>query len=127
MSVVVTTIESLTLTSMEVRTVPAAAASAAPDRLPPWDLDDPPDDSLEDLLARCPDLADEAWLADGDPDWADPPPGLREVLKAGFWDRTCGDGAGFAAGGVCDRVPPGPVLAGFARDAWADGLGRLSD
>jgi hypothetical protein len=122
------------------------------------DLDDTsgqaPDDSLEDLLAACPGLADDAWLAAHDPDWADdagwarrpgdlagdlaaddawlddgpgPPPGPREVLKAGFWDRTRGDGAGFAAGGVLDTLPPGPALAGFARDAWADGLGRLSD
>jgi hypothetical protein len=51
----------------------------------------------------------------------------REVLKAGRWDRANGDGCGFAAGGVADALPPGPVLAGFAADAWAAGLGRLSD
>ena len=33
----------------------------------------------------------------------------------------------FAAGGVGDDLPPGPVLAGFAADAWTAGLGRLSD
>jgi hypothetical protein len=129
--------------------VPADSTAAAPGRLPPWEIDDPPglpscpgdwppsafgdwpdppDDSLEDLLARCPRLADEVWLAADDPEWADDPePMVREVLKAGFWDRTRGDGAGFAAGGVLDTLPPGPALAGFARDAWADGLGRLTD
>lgn len=56
-----------------------------------------------------------------------PGAGGREVLKAGRWDRARGDGGGFAAGGVADAVPPGPVLAGFAADAWAAGLGRLSD
>ena len=122
---------------------------SAPGRLPPWEIDDPPglpsgpgdwppsafgdwpdppDDSLEDLLARCPRLADEVWLGADDPEWADDPePMVREVLKAGFWARTRGDGAGFAAGGVLGTLPPGPALAGFARGAWADGLGRLTD
>jgi hypothetical protein len=81
-----------------------------------------PDDSLDELLAGCPDLAD-----DDDPDWADAGSAVREVLKAGFWDRSSGDGAGFAAGGVLDALPPGPTLAGLARDAWADGLDRLTD
>ena len=122
---------------------------SAPGRLPPWEIDDPPglpsgpgdwppsafgdwpdppDDSLEDLLARCPRLADEVWLGADDPEWADDPePMVREVLKAGFWARTRGDGAGFAVGGVLGTLPPGPALAGFARGAWADGLGRLTD
>jgi hypothetical protein len=113
-----------------------SAAGAFPGHLPSLDIDDPssaddysgqsPDDALDDLLARCPDLADDLWLAD-DPDSAGPQPPVREVLKAGFWDRTSGDGAGFAAGGVTDRLPPGPVLAGLAADAWAEGLGRLTD
>src|SRR5215467_2321460 len=51
----------------------------------------------------------------------------RPVLKAGRWDRSRADGAGFAAGGVADDLPPGPVLAGFAADALTAGLGRLSD
>ena len=41
--------------------------------------------------------------------------------------RVHRDGGGFAAGGVADAVSPGPALAGFAADAWAAGLGRLSD
>src|SRR5215813_674752 len=56
-----------------------------------------------------------------------PEAGSRELLKAGRWDHARGDGGGFAAGGMADAVPPGPVLAGFAADAWAAGLGRLSD
>jgi hypothetical protein len=120
-----------------VPTTPAAAG-----RLPVVDLDGPPsqgsdsggwspDDSLDDLLANCPDLAGdlawagEAWLED--PERPDAEPTVREVLKAGFWDRTRETGAGFAAGGVNDTMPPGAVLAGRAEGAWADGLGRLSD
>jgi hypothetical protein len=34
---------------------------------------------------------------------------------------------GFAAGGVLDMLPPGPVLAGFAAEAQADGLEQLED
>jgi hypothetical protein len=113
------------------------------------------DDALNDDLPGDPDASGDAWpafdpLADdlpggdglpagwpdvaGGPDWAEEPdwahgpgPVVREVLKAGFWDRSAGDGAGFAAGGVADTLPPGPVLAGWAGDAWADGLGRLTD
>jgi len=88
-----------------------------------WLLSDPrADDPPADYL-----LDDDAWLAD-DPGWAGgSKPAVREVLKAGFWDRSSGDGAGFAAGGVLDTLPPGPALAGLARDAWNDGLGRLTD
>jgi hypothetical protein len=38
-----------------------------------------------------------------------------------------GIGAGFAASGLLGGLAPGPVLAGFAENAWADGLGTLSD
>ena len=88
-------------------------------------------------------LAEDPWL-DEDPEWAEGPwldedpwlaedqassqrPGPVEVFKAGRWDRSRGDGGGFAAGGAADDLPPGPVLAGLAGDRWADGLGRLSD
>lgn len=74
-----------------------------------------------------PELPEDPWLSE-DPDFAeDPKPAVREVLKAGRWDRSHGDGGGFEAGGVVDRVPPGPTLAGLAGDAWSDGLDRLSD
>src|SRR5262249_51127460 len=72
----------------------------------------------------------DAELAGWDPEAPEPErPGAggQEVLKAGYWDRARGDGGGFAAGGVADNVPPGPALAGFAADAWAAGLDRISD
>jgi len=57
-----------------------------------------------------------------------PEPGTPvEVFKAGRWDRSRGDGGGFAAGGLADRIPPGAALAGLAGDRWAAGLDRLSD
>jgi hypothetical protein len=105
------------------------------DRWPPAGLDDllaGPLQDLRTLLAEHPELAADAELTAG-PELAEkadldgPPRTGREVLKAGFWDRTRADGAGFAAGGVGDSLPPGPVLAGLAADAWDGGLARLSD
>ncbi|HZC41593.1 MAG TPA: hypothetical protein VE343_13030, partial [Streptosporangiaceae bacterium] len=54
-------------------------------------------------------------------------PPSREVLKAGFWDRSGHAGLGFASGGNADTLPPGPVLAGLAGRAWAGGLAALTD
>ena len=68
----------------------------------------------------------DLWLTD-EPDTAEGNTTAREVFKAGRWDRSHGDGVGFAAGGVADDLVRGPVLAGFAADAWTAGLGRLSD
>jgi hypothetical protein len=82
-------------------------------------------EDLRTLLREHPELADPLSAVDADTD--DPAPARPEVLKAGFWDRAGGDGGGFAAGGAADNLPPGPVLAGFAADAWADGLARVSD
>src|SRR5262249_45877039 len=48
-------------------------------------------------------------------------------IAAGLWNRAAGDGAGFAAGGMADHLPPGPALAGLTGDAHAAGLGRLTD
>ena len=93
---------------------------------PPWPDDDPGPEDPDDVIAWLDaELAKAApWLAD-DPDWDDgEPPGPTppaEVLKAGRWDRTRGDGCGFAAGGLADHLPPGPVLAGLAGDRWAAG------
>ena len=72
-------------------------------------------------------LAQQGELPAGGPEPAAGDTTPPEVFKAGRWDRSRGDGAGFAAGGVTDDLPPGPVLAGFADDAWTAGLGRLSD
>ena len=99
------------------------SAGPSPDGPP---ADDPPAD---DPPADGPPA--DGPPADGPPADSPPPagrpPASREVLKAGFWDRTRADGAGFAAGGVADNLPPGPVLAGFAADVWAGGLARISD
>jgi len=91
---------------------------------PAWlDGDSEPDDIIAWLDAKL--AKATPWLAD-DPE---PPtqPAATEVFKAGRWDRSRGDGGGFAAGGRADQLPPGPVLAGLAADRWRDGLDRLSD
>jgi Domain of unknown function (DUF222) len=97
----------------------------------------PPDDwELCGLVAdpRCgPPDGEDAWLADLPAELLfeylaateDPP--CQEAIVAGRLPRQPGDGCGFAAGGAADELPPGPVLAGLAGDAWAAGLGRLSD
>jgi hypothetical protein len=54
-------------------------------------------------------------------------PAVAEVLDAGFTHRQGGQGRGFAAGGVLDRMEPGGTLATLADRVWANGLGRLSD
>jgi hypothetical protein len=62
---------------------------------------------------------DAEWLARtteaAGGEWPTEPPG------------PAGIGAGFAESGLLDGLAPGPVLAGFAGNAWADGLGTLSD
>jgi hypothetical protein len=113
---------------------------------PPWpsdDADQPPSWLASDLGPGDPEdivawldaeLAEAApWLAQ-EPGWDDPGPTGSpgpgtpvEVFKAGRWDRSRGDGGGFAAGGLADRLPPGPVLAGLAGDRWQAGLDRLGD
>jgi len=97
----------------------------------------PPDDwelcgLVADPWSGPPDGAD-AWLADLPAELLfeylaateDQP--CREAIVAGRLPRQPGDGCGFAAGGAANELPPGPVLAGLAGDAWAAGLGRLSD
>jgi hypothetical protein len=71
-------------------------------------------------------LPGDLFLSD-EPDLAEDDATVPEVLKAGRWDRARGDGGGFAAGGVADDLPPGPVLAGFTAGAWTAGLERFSD
>jgi len=61
-------------------------------------------------------------------DQLDSPPGGEPVeALPGLMPRHLGTGGGFDAGGVADRVPPGPVLAGLTADKWASGLSRVSD
>ena len=102
---------------------PAAGEVSAADRAaPPGDVDDSwmLPDALEDWALDVPDEAWEDWLGTE-------PPQPPEALPAGLLPHDRGDGAGFAAGGVADRLVPDVALAGFARDAWANGLDRLSD
>src|SRR5215472_3485786 len=112
---------------MSQRAEPAGAdpwpgnVSRADRATPPSDVDDSwMPDALDDWALDVPDEAWEDWLGTESPQ----PP---EALPAGLLPRDRGDGAGFAAGGVADRLVPDMALAGFARDAWANGLDRLSD
>ncbi len=110
----------------EIAALEAAGAEAVP----------PPAEELPVLdpgpLAAPPDGAD-AWLADLPGPLLDEylaateAPEGPEPIAAGFWNRSTGDGAGFASGGVVDDLPPGPTLAGLAADVCTAGLGRLSD
>ncbi len=85
-----------------------------------FDPDSSPPDDAEAWLADVADPVRNAYL---DSITAQAP----EAMAAGFLHRDGGRGRGFAAGGLLDLMEPGPVLAGFASDAWADGLGRLTD
>ena len=109
----------------ELDALEAAGRLAPPDDWEPCELAPDP---------RCgPPDGPDAWLADLPAELLseyiaateDPP--CQEAIVAGRLPREAGDGCGFAAGGVADELPPGPVLAGFAGDAWTAGLGRLSD
>ncbi|MGH3398131.1 MAG: hypothetical protein ACRDPO_25935, partial [Streptosporangiaceae bacterium] len=80
---------------------------------------------------NAPPDGDEAFLADLPSELAQeyltgPWTGGDELSAAGFLHHQAGgrNGAGFAAGGVLDGLEPGPVLAGFIRDAAGDGAGR---
>jgi len=56
------------------------------------------------------------WIGERDAGLDDGPGGAVPVLRAGF-----------AEGGVLDRLGPGPALAGFAQGVLDEGLGGLSD
>jgi hypothetical protein len=83
-----------------------------------------PDGELEDLppdADAVPPDADEWWPEESGA-FAAAGPGFSE---AGAGERDTS--GGFASGGVCDTLRPGPVLAGLAGRAWDDGPQRLSD
>jgi Domain of unknown function (DUF222) len=111
-----------------------AVEEAAPEAMA--DRAEPPSEEelawLADPWVGPPDGA-EAWLADLPGPLQDEyfeavaGPAGPEPIKAGFWDRRGGSGGGYAAGGVADRLAPGPVLAGFTGDAYTAGLGRVGD
>jgi len=103
----------------------AGALAAPPD---PGELEGPGPD-----LACGPPSGGDEWLADLPAELLDEyiaatqDPPCREAIVAGRLPRHRGEGCGFASGGVADELPPGPVLAGFAGDAWEAGLDRLGD
>ncbi|HEY7359209.1 MAG TPA: HNH endonuclease signature motif containing protein, partial [Streptosporangiaceae bacterium] len=113
-----------------------APAPAGWDAVPPWDTVPPTEEELcglpPDPYSGPPDGAD-AWAADVpaslliDCLTATEPAVVPEALPAGVLPRDGGRGAGFAAGGAADGLPPGVALAGFASDAWATGLDRVTD
>jgi len=91
---------------------------------PDFDPDSSPPDGADAWLVDLPDPVRNAWL---DAQAARAPAAASEALAAGFLHADGGRGRGFAAGGLLDLMEPGAVLAGFARDAWSDGLDRLTD
>ena len=114
----------------------------------PWDEDDlRGGDDLHGGDGLCGDdgLGDEFSPDCGLPDGADgfvadlpaelreeyltePWTGAGESMAAGFLHHSEGRAAaGFGAGGPLDRLAPGPVLAGFAADAWDGGLAELGE
>jgi hypothetical protein len=73
------------------------------------------------------DGADPSEDPEPDPGGVPAEPPLPNVVDAGYWDRSEGSGPGFVAGGVADRMEPGPVLTQLADEAWQRGLGKLTD
>ena len=102
-------------------TAPAAAvvalASGNWDSSRGWDAIPPTD---EELWRLDPDF--DCGPPDGDDTWAMDVPADLLCLP-----RDSGRGAGFAAGGPADSMPPGVTLAELASGAWAAGLDRLTD
>jgi hypothetical protein len=89
---------------------------------PPWDPETD-DDDMEGWIAGLPDDIRAWWLA--------PEPGKdqREVFPAGYWhhDDEVPAGAGFAAGGTWDRLPPGPTLARLVAEEVSKGNDQLGE
>ena len=102
-------------------TAPAAAvvalASGNWDSSRGWDAIPPTD---EELWRLDPDF--DCGPPDGDDTWAMDVPADLLCLP-----RDSGRGAGFAADGHADSMPPGVTLAELASGAWAAGLDRLTD
>ena len=91
--------------------------------------DDPVDDWDEDP-GDVPPVDPDAWLAglpSPDEGLSDAPGDVPVEALPGLMPRSLGTGGGFDAGGMADRLLPGPVLAGLTADKWADGLSQASD
>jgi hypothetical protein len=104
--------------------------------IPDGDAAPPTDEELcglaPDPYCDPPDHAD-AWAMDVPADLrgqcliATEPARVRGAWPDGIRSPDAGRGAGFADGGVADRLPPGVALAGFVSDVWAAGLDQISD
>jgi hypothetical protein len=91
--------------------------------------DDPAGDRDEDP-GDIPPVAADAWLAgprSPDKGPSHSPDCVPVEALPGLMPRRLGVGGGFDAGGMADRLLPGPVLAGLTADKWADGLSQASD
>jgi len=108
--------EAAALEAADECAVPSEAELAG---LAPDPLAGPPDGKHEWLADLPGPLLDEYLAATAEPVGPEP-------LPAGLWNRAAGNGGGFAAGGVADDLPPGPVLAGLTSDVHAAGLGRIA-
>jgi hypothetical protein len=86
-----------------------------------WEFGDPETGAPPEWMALS--AEERAWLDDR----PEPAPPQPEILDAGFTHRGGGDGIGFAAGGLLDRMDACEALAVSAGRTWDLGLGRLSD
>jgi hypothetical protein len=102
------------------------SGDAEPPAEPPW--------WLSDEFLGTPEQEHAAWLAglpaDIRADYLDGPyTGAGEAFGPGFTHHDDGgpSGAGFAAGGALDQMPPGPWLAQALADATQPGYKELND
>jgi Domain of unknown function (DUF222) len=94
------------------------------------DCADDPADHWDEDPSDVPPMDADAWLAgprSPDEGPSDGPGCVPVEALPGLMPRRLGVGGGFDAGGMADRLLPGPVLAGLAADKWADGLSQASD
>jgi hypothetical protein len=118
---------------------PAAAWDEPADwdaALADWDAAPPTEEELCGLAPDpyCDSLdGADTWATDVPADLRSPcltatgPAPVREAWPCGIPSPDAGPGAGFAAGGIADGLPPGVALAGFVSDVWAGGLDRITD
>src|SRR6266536_2989677 len=97
--------------ALTARAEAAAKAAERPELFPPG-------------MLRCHRSARGVAFGDGAASLQDPAFGDGAVFGL---EPALAQGPAFGHGGVLDAAEPGPVLAGFASDAWTGGLDRLDD
>jgi hypothetical protein len=116
------------LSPAELAALEAADTDGDFDDPDPADEDELPPGGAEEILADLPEAERDRFFAGlnelAEAGSTEPVP---ELFGAGFTHGLGGRGCGFAAGGRLDRMAPGTELAAHAEDAWAAGLGRLTD